>query len=258
MQGLKLDRPIVFLDLETTGINPRHDRIVEISAIKCMPDGIEIEKTKRVNPRMPIPSLASEIHGIRDEDVANEPSFDNYAKGFLDFLQGCDIGGFNVLRFDIPLLIEEFKRSGLIWDLTSVNIVDPMIIFHKKEPRDLSAAYQKYCGTPLEGAHQALEDAHAAKDILSGQIDYYGDIGETVEELHLFCSPRKAEWIDDRGNLINTPDGPALGFGKYNGHLVTEIARTDTAYLDWILGQDFDPQVKELISEIIKGSEEVS
>jgi len=252
MRGLELNRPIVFLDLETTGVNTRNDRIVEISAIKFNPDGTEIEKTKRVNPQIPIPASASAVHGIRDEDVSNEPHFHNYAKNFLDFLQGCDIGGFNGLRFDIPLLQEEFRRSGLIWDLTGINVIDPMVIFHKKEPRDLSAAYQKYCGQPFEAAHQALHDARAAKDILLGQIAYYGDIGETVEELHIFCNERKAEWIDDKGSLINTPDGSALGFGKYNGHLVSAIAKKDLGYLEWILGQDFDPMVKEIISKIVQ------
>ena len=127
-----------------------------------------------------------------------------------------------------------------------------MIIFHKKEPRDLSATYQKYCGQPLEGAHQALHDARAAKDILLGQLAYYGDIVETVEEFHLFCNDRRAEWIDDKGTLINTPDGPALGFGKYNGHLVSEIAKKDPGYLKRILGQDFDPEIKEIISKIVQ------
>jgi DNA polymerase-3 subunit epsilon len=252
MDVLQLKRPIVFLDLETTGTNIRTDRIVEISVIKYNPDGTEIEKTKRVNPNIPIPALASEVHGIRDEDVSNEPVFHGYAKGFLDFLENCDIGGFNVLRFDIPLLQEEFKRSGLTWDLTDVNVIDPMVIFHKKEPRDLNAAYAKYCGAPLEGAHQALQDARAAKDILLGQIAYYEDIGETVEQLHAFCNARRSEWIDNKGHLINTQDGPAFGFGKHNGHLVSEVANKDIGYLEWILGEDFDPKVKEIITKTIK------
>ena len=251
MDLLDLKRPIVFLDLETTGINIRTDRIVEISVIKYNPDGTEIEKTKRVNPRIPIPARASEVHGIRDEDVADEPGFHSYAKGFLDFLEGCDMGGFNVLRFDIPLLQEEFKRSGLTWDLTDINVIDPMVIFHKKEPRDLNAAYEKYCGKPLEGAHQALQDARAAKEILLGQIAYYGDIGETVEQLHIFCSQRRAEWIDDKGNLVNTQSGPALGFGKYSGYLVSEVLKNDLQYLEWMLEGDFDPKVKETITEVM-------
>lgn len=252
MEGLQLKKSIVFLDLETTGINIRTDRIVEISVIKFNPDDTEVEKTVRVHPTIPIPKAASAIHGITDEDVMNEPPFDRFAKSFLDFINGCDIGGFNVLRFDIPLLQEEFKRCNLTWDLTNISLIDPMVIFHKKEPRDLNAAYQKYCGTALEGAHQAVTDARAAKDILVGQIKYYSDIGETIEELHSFCNLRNPDWIDDRGQVINTDDGPTFGFGKYYGLLISEVAKDDQGYLDWILGTDFDPLVKQLIKKIME------
>ena len=259
MKELQLTKSIVFLDLETTGINISTDRIVEISVIKFNPNDTEVEKTVRVNPTKPIPKAASAIHGITDKDVVNEPTFDRFAKSFLDFINGCDIGGFNVLRFDIPLLQEEFKRCNLTWDLTNISLVDPMIIFHKKEPRhlnkeprDLNAAYQKYCGMPLEGAHQAGTDARASKDILVEQVRYYSDIGETIEELHSFCTSRNPDWLDDRGQLINTNDGPTLGFGKYSGHLISEVAKNDQGYLDWILGTDFDPLVKELIKKIME------
>lgn len=250
MERIQLSRPIVFLDLETTGTNIKKDRIVEISVIKYNPDETEVEKTVRVNPTIPIPKLASIVHGITDDDIANEPPFRSYAIAFLDFLDGCDIGGYNVLRFDIPLLQEEFGRCDLEWNLTGMSLIDPMVIFQKKEPRNLSAAYHKYCGLPLDGAHQAGTDARAAKDILLGQIQYYGDLGNTIEDIHGFCNQRDANWIDGAGNLIGTDDGPAFGFGKYNGHLVSKIAQIDMGYLDWILVQDFDPVVKDSIAEI--------
>ena len=255
MQKMQFKRPIVFLDLETTGINTRMDRIVEISVIKLNPDYTELEKAVRVNPGVPIPRAASDVHHITDEDVADEPTFDRYAKSFLDFIMGCDIGGFNVIRFDIPLLQEEFKRCNLTWDLTGINLLDSMVVFHKKEPRDLEAAYLKYCGLSLDGAHQAVTDARAAKDILLGQIQYYDDLGENVEDIHEFCNPRNPNWIDEKGNLINTQDGPSFGFGQYNGQLVSEVAKNDPGYLRWILGQDFDPKVQETITNIIEGYE---
>lgn len=249
IEKVKLERPIVFLDLETTGKNITKDRIVEISVIKFTPDGSEVEKTVRVNPTIPISSAATAVHGITNENVANEPTFQRYAKSFLDFIIGCDIGGYNVSRFDGPLLKEEFKRCNLTWDLTGIYFVDPMVIFHKKEPRDLNAAHEKYCGTPLEKAHQALADARAAKDILLGQMTQYPDIGETIEELHSFCTTREPNWIDDQGKLILTNDGPAINFGIHVGELVSEV---DIGYLEWILSNDFDPMVKETIRGIIE------
>ena len=252
MEGLQLNRPLVFLDLETTGVYISKDKIVEISVIKFNPDGSEVEKTVRVNPGMPIPSSATAIHGITDEDVADKPPFHRYAKSFLDFITECDIGGFNVVKFDVPLLQEEFKRCGLTWDLTGVYLVDPMVIFHKKEPRDLSTAYKKYCGVDLEGAHQAVTDARAAKDILLGQITHYSDIGNTIEEIHGFCNPREPNWIDDQGKLILTDNGPSLNFGKYAGQLISEVVKTDKEYIDWILEKDFGPVVKQTINKTIE------
>jgi DNA polymerase-3 subunit epsilon len=252
MEGLQLNKPLVFLDLETTGISISKDKIIEISIIKFNPDDSEVEKTVRVNPGIPIPQAATAIHGITDEDVANEPSFHRYAKSFFDFITGCDIGGFNVLKFDVPLLQQEFSRCSLSWDVTDVYLVDPMVIFHKKEPRDLSAAYKKYCGVELEGAHQAVTDARAAKDVLIGQMTQYSDIGNTVEELHAFCNPREPNWIDDEGKLVLTDDGPAINFGKFAGQLISEVVKTDREYLNWILDKDFAPLVKQTITKVIE------
>jgi len=252
MEHLPLKRSIVFLDLETTGLNSRTDRIVEISVIKYNPDETYEERTVRVNPDIPIPPGASAVHGITNEDVANEPQFKQYAKSFLDFLDGCDISGYNAMRFDIPLLQKEFERAGLEFSIEDRYVVDPMIIFHMKEPRDLSSAYQKYCGQVLEGAHSALADARAVKDIILGQMKYYPDIGNSIEELHNFCHPTNPDWIDSTGRLIRTEAGPIFGFGKYNGQLVSEVATTDSDYLNWMLTGDFDQVIKNAINEHIQ------
>ena len=252
MEGITLTRPIVFFDLETTGVNPRQDRIVEISVIKCHPDGMQETKSVRVNPGIAIPEAAKNVHGITDEDVANEPGFIQYAKSFLSFLDDCDLAGFNVIRFDLPLLQEEFKRAGLELDVADRNVVDPMVIFHEKEARDLSAAYRKYCGKDLEGAHASMSDAEAARDILIAQIAYYPDLAETVEELHLFCNPVNPDWIDSTGRLLRSDEGPILGFGKHEGTLLADVVSRDQDYLDWILGQDFDDVVKATINEFLQ------
>ena len=258
MEGITLIRPIVFFDLETTGVNPRQDRIVEISVIKCHPDGMQETKSVRVNPGIPIPEAAKNVHGITDDDVVNEPGFAQYAKSFLSFLEDCDLAGFNVIRFDLPLLQEEFKRVGLELDAGDRNVVDPMVIFHEKEPRDLSAAYRKYCGKDLEGAHASMSDAEAARDILVSQIAYYPDLATTVDDLHLFCNPVNPDWIDSTGRLLRSNEGPVLGFGKHEGTLLADVVNRDPDYLDWIIGQDFDDVVKTTINEFLQPGESSS
>ena len=248
MRSMKLDRPVVFLDLETTGINPREDRIVEISLIRYDTNYEYEERTVRVNPRTSIPAGASAVHGITNEDVKDAPTFRQIAKSFLEFLGDSDIVGYNAIRFDIPLLKEEFKRCGLDFETDTRRIVDPMVIFYKKEPRDLSAAYQKYCGEILQGAHGALVDTLAVKDIMLGQIGYYGDIGTTLEELHNYCHARNSDWIDEGGKILQSDYGPMFGFGKYHGHLISEVVENDPDYIYWALHADFDPTVKEYLN----------
>ena len=161
--NLPLDRPIAFIDLETTGLNPLFDRIIELSALKVYPDASEEVKSVRVNPEMPISAGATRVHGIKDEDVAGEPTFRQYAKNLLAFLDGCDLSGFNAIRFDLPMLRAEFARVGMQLDLDNRSVVDPMVIFHQMEPRDLGAAYSKYCGKTLDGAaHTSAGDVRAA------------------------------------------------------------------------------------------------
>jgi len=246
---LKLKRPLIFLDLETTGKYINIDRIVEISTIKLHPNGTEVEKTVRVNPTIPISKGAFEIHGISNQDVANKPTFAEHSKSIFEFIQGCDLAGYNLLRFDLPLLQKEFELCGIKLDISDRSLIDPMVIFHRKEPRDLSAAYQKYCGKIHEGAHQAIADARATKEILLNQIEFHPDIGETVQELHSFSNPIDPDAIDTKGFFLNSDRGPQLAKGKYAGRLVSEIANSDGSYLEWVLRtSNYDPKIKEVIN----------
>ena len=257
MNNLKIGKPIVFLDLESTGLNPKRDKVVEITVIKLLPDGSEEVKTVRVNPGVPIPASATEVHGISDDDVASEPEFGQYAKGLLEFLDGCDLGGYNALRFDIPLLQAEFERAGLFFSLDGRNLLDPMKIFHTKEPRDLQAAYRKYCGKDLENAHTSEADVRAAIAVLDAQLSEYPDIGSDPEEVGSFCNSRPPEWIDLNGRLIKTDNGPMLSFGKYRDTLVSELVTSDPGYLEWMLSSDFDAEVKDAIRAIWLGTSDV-
>lgn len=257
MNNLKIGKPIVFLDLESTGLNPKRDKVVEITVIKLFPDGSEEVKTVRVNPGIPIPASATEVHGICDSDVAFEPEFAQYAKGLLEFLEGCDLGGYNALRFDIPLLQAEFERVGLSLVLDGRNLLDPMKIFHTKEPRDLQAAYRKYCGKDLENAHTSEADVRAAIAVLDAQISEYPDIGSDPNEVGSFCNSRPPEWVDSNGRLIRTDRGPVLSFGKYRDTLLSDLVISDPGYLEWMLSSDFDSEIKDVIRAVWLGSTSV-
>ena len=181
--NLSQDRPIAFIDLETTGLNPSFDRIIELSALKVHPDGSEEVKSVRVNPEMPISAGATRVHGITDADVAGEPTFRQYAKNLLAFLDGCDLSGFNAIRFDLPMLRAEFARVGMQFDLDNRNVVDPMVIFHQMGPRDLGAAYSKYCGKTLDdAAHTSAGDVRAAMEIHDAQVQLHPHPGKLSSE----------------------------------------------------------------------------
>ena len=252
--NLSLDRPIAFIDLETTGLNPSLDRIIELSALKVYPDGSEEVESVRVNPEMPISAGATRVHGIKDADVAGEPTFRQYAKNLLAFLDGCDLSGFNAIRFDLPMLRAEFARVGMQFDVENRKVVDPMVIFHQMEPRDLGAAYSKYCGKTLDGAaHTSAGDVRAAMEILDAQVQYYPELGSSLTSLHEMCHPKEPDWIDDEGKVISTDNGPALGFGKYRGRLLKDIAKLDGEYLNWVIYEgDFTDQVKQVVREAVK------
>ncbi len=248
---LKLRRPIVFFDLETTGTNILSDRIVEISIIKVSPgheDTPEV-KTRRVNPEMHIPEEATAVHHITDEDVADAPKFRQIARSLADFMSGCDIAGFNSNRFDVPLLDEEFHRAGIDFDFHKARFVDVQTIFHKLEPRNLTAAYRFYCGKELEGAHGAAADTQATYEVLLAQLEKYDDLPCDVAELSKFSSQN--DNVDLIGRLIYDAQGrEVINFGKYKGKLAKDVLANDPGYYSWILQGDFPNDTKRAFTRI--------
>ena len=246
---LKLKRPIIFFDLETTGVNTSKDRIVEISMIKIMPDGEEITKTRKINPEMHIPEESTAIHGITDEDVKDCPTFRQVAKSMEQFIRGCDFGGFNSNRFDLPLLVEEFMRAGIEVDLKRRKFVDVQNIFHKKEQRTLIAAYSFYCNKDLNEAHSAEADTRATYEVLLAQLDRYADLDNDVDWLAEYSS--RGETVDFAGRIVYDEHGvEVFGFGKHKGKSVTEIFEKEPSYYNWMMEGDFPLYTKKVITEI--------
>lgn len=240
-------RPICFFDLETTSADPKTARIVEISILKWYPDGKEETKTKLINPTIPIPKEASEIHNIWDVDVEKEPTFKQLAKGILDFITDCDICGYNSNNFDVPILYSEFHRAGLTWDYSGVRFFDPGNIFKRKEERTLTAAYKYFCDKDLEGAHGAEADVKATKEVFFAQLNKYEDLPENEEELAKYCNFDK-DRVDIGGIFSIDGDGDyVFNIGKHKGRK----AKTEKDYLWWMMGQDFLPDVKEIIKKIV-------
>lgn len=253
MKSLQFDRPIAFIDVETTGLNPYSDRIVELSILKIHPDGTEEYKNHRINPDIPIPAEVTRIHGITDEDVASEPKFHQYAVSIRDFLIECDIAGFNVIKFDLPFLEAEFRRAGVEFSRKGRSFLDSQILYHQLEPRDLQAAYLKYCGKVLENAHTAKGDAQAAAEILEGQLEKHPELPRNVNGLHTVCNPRWANSVDAEGKFIWSEGEAICTFGKHKGRSLKQIATDDPEYLEWIASSDFSIEVKEIVIKVIKG-----
>lgn len=246
---LNLKRPIVFFDLETTGVDTSEDRIVEISMIKVMPNGDEDVKTRRINPEMPIPPEATAVHGITDDDVKDQPTFRQLAKSLAQFIQGCDFGGFNSNRFDLPLLVEEFLRAGVDVDLKRRKFVDVQNIFHKKEQRTLVAAYKFYCEKDLTDAHSAAADTRATYEVLCSQLDRYEDLENDIDFLAEFSERDKT--VDYAGRILYNEKGEEVfGFGKYRGQSVEEVFRKEPSYYAWMMEGDFPLYTKKVITEI--------
>ena len=246
---LNLRKPIVFFDLETTGIDVVNDRIVEISLLKVFPDGKEETKTMRINPEMPIPPQSTEIHGISDEDVKNEPTFNTVAKEIAKYIEGCDLAGYNSNKFDIPLLAEEFLRVGVDFDMKKLRFIDVQVIFHKMEQRTLSAAYKFYCEKNLDNAHSAEADTKATYEILKAQIDRYTDLNNDIEELSSFSSHNKN--ADFAGRIVyNDKDEEVFNFGKYKGQTVESVLEKDQGYFSWMLNSDFPLYTKKVLTAI--------
>ena len=246
---LKLKKPIIFFDLETTGLNITQDRIIEMSIIKVMPNGQEIERTFRFNPEMPIPAESTAVHGITDEDVANCRTFKMVAKELAQSFVGCDIAGFNSSRFDIPMLDQEFQRAGVKFDFTKPRFIDVQTIFHKKEQRNLVAAYKFYCDKDLTDAHSASADTRATYEVLKAQLDRYEDLPNDMDALADFsCQNRN---VDLAGRVIyNDQKQEIINFGKYKGRLVSEVLAQDPGYYGWIMQGDFPQNTKDVFTNI--------
>jgi DNA polymerase III subunit epsilon len=247
--NLKIKRPLVFFDLETTGLNTANDRIVEIALIKIYPNGNEDIKHLRLNPEIPISEEATAIHGISNEDVKDEPNFKKVAKDLAKFLEGCDIAGYNSNKFDVPLLVEEFLRADVDFDMKKRNLIDVQVIFMKKEPRTLEAAYKYYCKKDLIGAHGALADTKATFEVLKSQIEHYEDLPDDVEELSKFSSHNK--FADFAGRLIyDEQNQEVVNFGKYKGKLLEDVLTKDPGYYSWVQQADFPLYTKKIFTEV--------
>ncbi len=261
MFELKLKNPLVVFDLEATGTKISEDRIVEIALIKLMPDGSKEERTRKINPTIPIPVETSLIHGIYDEDVKDEPTFKQVAKSLSDFLEGCDLAGFNILKYDIPLLAEEFLRANIEFDIAGRKLIDAQKIFHLMEKRNLSSAYKFYCKKDLIDAHSAVADTQATYEVLAAQIEKYegmevtdllgnklGDIVNDVDKLHELTN---SNMVDLAGRMVFNSEGKEVfNFGKHKGKEVSEILAKEPSFYDWMMRGDFPLDTKRKLTQI--------
>ncbi len=247
---LNLRNPLVFFDLETTGVNTVLDRIVELSYLKISPNGKEESKTWRINPQMHIPEEASAVHGITDEDVKDAPTFREIAQELANDIKGCDLAGFNSNRFDIPLLAEEFLRNDIDIDLSTRKMIDVQVIYHKLEQRTLSAAYKFYCGKDLVGAHGALADTRATYEVLKAQLDRYPEeLQNDMQFLAEYSTQNRN--VDFAGKIIYNRDGvEVFNFGKYKDQPVEEVLRRDIGYYGWMMNGDFSLNTKRVLTNI--------
>jgi DNA polymerase III subunit epsilon len=245
---LILTRPLVFFDLETTGLNHTTDRIVEICMVKINPDLTREVKRKLINPEKNIEKSNSDIHGITNEMVKDAPTFKQLANEIRQFMDGADWGGYNSNKFDIPFLMESFLRIGLTWDITDKIFVDVQHIFHKKEPRNLAAAYKFYCQQTLENAHSAEADVNATIDIFLAQLNHYTDLGETLEEVQKFTG--KEEIVDFARRMVLQNGEEVFNFGKHKGKTVASVFKTEPGYYDWMMKGDFAEHTKLKITEV--------
>ena len=259
---LNLKRPLAFFDLETTGVNVASDRIVEISILKAMPDGSEDVKTLRINPGIPIPLESSLIHGIYDEDIRNERTFKQAGEELARFLDDCDLAGYNSNRFDIPVLMEEFLRAGIDFDIENRHFVDVQNIFHQMEQRTLKAAYQFYCGKDIENAHSAEADIKATYEVLKAQIERYQNqnwedkkgivsqpVQNNIEALHAFTNLNKP--VDFAARMVYNVDGvEVINFGKHKGRPVEDVFQSEPSYYNWMLNGDFPLYTKRCLEKI--------
>lgn len=247
--NLQLTRPLVFIDLETTGTQLSQDRIVEIAIIKLNPDGARATKRKLINPQMPIPKASSDIHGITDEMVKDAPSFKQVANEVKQFIGQSDLAGYNSNRFDIPLLMEEFLRAGMEFDMQHLRLVDVQKVFHMMEQRTLGAAYKFYCDRVLESAHSAEADALATLEVLEAQVLRYPQLGNTVESLLKHIGEDR--FVDFARRMVFENGVEVFNFGKHKGRPVIDVLKAEPQYYDWMMKGDFPLHTKQKLTEIL-------
>ncbi|MEN9738602.1 MAG: hypothetical protein RLZZ318_636 [Bacteroidota bacterium] len=246
---LQLNKPLIVFDLETTGINTAFDRIIEIYLIKIQANGERTDLYQRFNPGVPIPEAASAVHHIYDADVANEPSFKDKAHDLIAFIGQSDFAGFNSNKFDFPMLVEEFYRAGVEFDISKRKFIDAQKIFHTMEPRNLTAAYKFYCNKDLNNAHSAKADTEATWEIIQSQLEKYEQLEPNIDYLHQFSGQNNL--ADLAGRLVyNAQKEVVFNFGKHKGKTVKEVFRTDFGYYDWLMKGDFAQQTKHVLTQI--------
>lgn len=261
MYKLNLKNPLVVFDLEATGTKISEDRIVEIALIKLLPDGSKEEKSRRINPTIPIPIEASLIHGIYDEDVKDEPSFKQIGKSLAEFLQGCDLAGFNILKYDVPLLVEEFLRANIDFDVDNRKLIDAQKIFHLMEKRNLTAAYQFYCNKDLINAHSAAADTQATYEVLVSQVEKYegqdvtdlqgNKLGVIDNDIHTLHELTTNKMVDFAGRIVFNEEGEEIfNFGKHKGKLVSKVLADEPSFYDWMMKGDFPLDTKRKLTKI--------
>ncbi len=252
---MPLDRPLVVFDTETTGTNPRLDRIVEIACVKVHPDGRREEWVRRFDPEIRIPAASTAVHRITDRDVAGLPRFGDCAPELHAFLEGCDLAGYNMTGFDLPVLRNEFHRAGIVFDVKERRLVDGQRIFFAREPRNLSAAARFYCEAEHDGAHGALADAIMTLRVIAGQLDRYADLPRSVAGLHdLFCAGIDQD-MDPEGRIRLINGEPTINFGRHRGRTLRALSREEPGVLKWILKGDFSRFVKEIVGEFLPKDE---
>ena len=250
---LKLTRPLAVFDIESTGVVPQRDRIVELAVIRIEPDGSMRRTVRRLNPQIPIPAGATAVHGISDADVAECPSFADIAEKLYAFLDGCDLAGYNITGFDIPLLEAEFRRAGLEFKADDRKVIDAYNIFCKLYPRTLTAAYKLFCGKDLEGAHGAGADTAATWEVILGQLEKHEELPDGVDELAAYCEQSDPDAYDRARRFRWCGDELVVNFGKHAGRTLRDLAENDPGFLRWIMRSDFADDVKSVASNALIG-----
>jgi DNA polymerase III subunit epsilon len=246
---MQLDRAIVFFDIESTGLSVTKDKIVQISLLKIFPDKKEQSITFTINPEMPIPAEVVAIHGITDEQVKNKPKFIEVAQEIFDFVNGCDLAGFNLLKFDVPMLLEEFIRANLELDIEKIHIIDVQAIYHKMEQRTLAAAYKFYCNQELTNAHDAEADTIATFEVFKAQLNKYENLQKDIPGIISFLGANNR--VDLEGRIVKNDKGEEVfNFGKHKGKKVTQVFENEPSYYNWMLDGDFSGYTKKVIQRI--------